>query len=168
MLCDMNCGTMIPFSAWLQRMKKVYRIKHVMAALGIVILVGAGGVFIYGKYSADTSSNPDAAKQQILVRGHAYCAGFYVVMRSSLRENNPDYAELEKTYRTEVERHVQAGLNLSLERDKFESMVESTIPEISEKIISASEKEKVISLVENQMADCVAILFQTIEFIKSS
>lgn len=141
-------------------------LKRIGMTLGLAV-VAAGIVYFALKRYAETYSFAPSNPEQIqLAAEHAQCAGYYMVMRSSLKKEQSDYVEQEKQYTQELEHHVKMGFNFSPDKELFKAQIEKASSQFTDEVINAAKTEKVSELVDTKMHQCFDTVFRGGAFVK--
>jgi len=138
--------------------------------IGITLffIVVASGIAYLGlkKYAETYSFAPDDPEQIQLAAEHAQCAGYYRVMRSSLKKEHPGYAEQERQYTQEFEHHIKMGLNFSPDKELFKAQIEKASSQFGDEVINAAKSKEVSELVDKRMHQCFDTVFRGGAFVK--
>lgn len=140
-------------------------LKRIGKAVAIIALVMVIAFFLFKKYAETYSFAPEAPEQAQLAAEHAQCAGYYTVMRASLKKERPDYAEQEKEYTSEFEHHAKMGFNFSPDKDQFKAQIKKAVSHFTEEVIAAGKAGGVPELIRKKTNGCYATLFRSGDFV---
>jgi hypothetical protein len=142
------------------------KLKQITIAFSIAVTLVAVGVFVAAQPTTPEPDPRDSPEPRHLAEEHAQCAGFYMVLRSSLGKKNPNYQELDYSYASGFENHMKMGLAFSLNKDAFRSKVQDGARTFGQQVIAVAEKEKARALVDAKIAQCVDALFRSSDYIQ--
>ncbi|HLO64602.1 MAG TPA: hypothetical protein VK165_16715 [Azonexus sp.] len=141
-------------------------LKRIGITLCLIVIASLIAYFGLKKYTETYSFAPDDPEQIQLAAEHALCAGYYRVMRSSLKKERPDYAELERQYTQEFEHHIKMGLNFSPDKELFKAQIEKASSQFGDEVINAAKSKTVSELVDKRMHQCFDTVFRGGAFVK--
>ncbi len=131
------------------------------------LIVIASGIAYFGlkKYAETYSFAPDDPEQVQLAAMNAECAGYYRVMRSSLKKERLDYAELKGQFTQGFENHIKMGLNFSPDKELFKAQIEKASSQFRDEVINAAKSKKVSELVDKRTNQCFGTVFRSGAFV---
>lgn len=134
-------------------------------AFGVIVVIAGIAYFALKKYAETYSFAPGDPEQTRLAAEHAQCAGYYRVLRASLNNERPDYAEREGQYTRQFEHHLKMGVNFSPDKALFKTQIEKASSRFTEEVLNAAKAGKVSELVDTKMHQCLDTTFRGGAFV---
>ena len=138
---------------------------HIALLVGII---GAVGVLVWDLVRPSPPfALPDSSERTLLAEQQASCAGAYVVFKTTLKKENTDFQELEKTFSAALERHVTLTLLLYRDESKAKSKIENFSAAFIAEIKNAYDRKiDLAALIDDKKSECVRVEVKTLDFIK--